>query len=68
MDQTEKIKSGMRHGAAQGRVPTGRPYTVSDAAIRKVLHLGTLEAARRVGLSKSQFIARRRRLETEDMK
>lgn len=59
------IAAGMRRGAAKGRVPTGRPYTVSNDEIRAVIHLGTLEAARMVGLSKAQYIARRRRLEAE---
>jgi DNA invertase Pin-like site-specific DNA recombinase len=66
-DKSEKIKAGMRWGAERGRVQPGRPYTVSDAAIRKVLHLGTSEAARKVGLSKSQYINRRRKLEMEDL-
>jgi len=65
-DKSERIKEGMRRGAALGRVPTGRPYRVSDAAIRRVMHLGTMEAARRVGLSKSQYIIRRRQLEDQD--
>lgn len=64
MSNTKAIIDGMRRGAAKGRVPTGRPYSVSDDAIRAVLHLGTLTAARAVGLSKSQFIVRRRKLET----
>jgi hypothetical protein len=38
---------------------------VSNDEIRAVIHLGTLEAARMVGLSKAQYIARRRRLEAE---
>lgn len=61
----ENIIAGMRRGAAKGRVSTGRSPKVSDAAIRAVLHLGTLAAARKVGLSKSQFINRRRRLEDQ---
>jgi hypothetical protein len=64
---SKNIIAGMRRGAAKGRIPPGRPYTVADAAIRKVMHLGTLEAARRVGLSKSQYINRRRRLEDQNV-
>ena len=62
----QNIIAGMQRGAAKGRVPTGRPYTVTDAEIRAVMHLGTLAAARQVGLSKSQYIARRRKLENQN--
>ena len=54
----------MAKGAAQGRKPGKRK--VSDAAIRKVLHLGTTAAARKVGLTKSWYIKRRAKLEEQD--
>jgi len=61
----DRIREGMARGAAMGRKP-GKRTRVSDKAIRAVIHLGTLEAARRVGLSKSQYITRRRRLEEQN--
>lgn len=58
----KKIKAGLARAAKLGRLP-GAPRRVSDDEIRKVISLGTAEAARRVGLSKAQYIARRRRIE-----
>jgi hypothetical protein len=52
----------MAKAALKGRVP-GRPVTVTDDEIRKAIPLGTAAGARSVGLSKTQFITRRRRLE-----
>ena len=57
-----KTLAGMRKAAAKGRYP-GRPQTVSDAAIRAAIPLGTAKGAARVGLSRTQFIARRRAIE-----
>lgn len=61
---SEKTLAGLRAAALQGRMP-GRPVSVTDEQLRAVIHLRTGEAASRVGLSKHQYIARRRRLETE---
>jgi DNA invertase Pin-like site-specific DNA recombinase len=55
---------GMAKAAQHGRLP-GRPKRVSDEAIRNVMLLGTIEAARLVGLTKAQYIQRRKRLEGE---
>jgi len=55
----------MRKAAARGRVP-GRPLTVSDAEIAAAIPLGTLAGAKKVGLTKAQFIRRRRRLEDKN--
>lgn len=63
-DRKEKTREGMRKAAAKGRRP-GRPLTVSDAAIRRAIPLGTLAGAAKVGLTKAQFIRRRRRLEEQ---
>jgi hypothetical protein len=57
-----RTKAGMAKAAVLGRRP-GRPERVSDAAIIAAIPLGTIKGARRVGLSKGHFIARRRRLE-----
>lgn len=65
----EEILQGVRRAAAKGRVPTGRRQKVTDEAIRAVMrfnHLSTLEQALRVGLSKSRYCARRRRIEDAD--
>lgn len=61
----DRIRKGMAKGAARGRKP-GRRNTVPDKAILAVIRLGTAEAARKVGLSKAQYIVRRRRLEEQD--
>ena len=58
---SQRTIEGQRRAAKEGRFP-GRPMRVSDAQIRRVMHLGTTEAARRVGLSRAQFIARRKRI------
>ena len=60
-----KWREGLRKAAAKGRLP-GRPLTVPDAAILEAIPLGTAAGARKVGLSKTQFIERRRRLEEQD--
>lgn len=57
-----KTLAGMERAAALGRHP-GRPVRVADAKILAAIPLGTAAGARKVGLSKSQFIARRKRLE-----
>lgn len=64
MSHRKKILAGMQKAAEKGRFP-GRPVTVSDAKIRKAIPLGTAAGARAVGLSKSQFLRRRYRLEYE---
>lgn len=62
---SERTRRGLAEAATRGRFP-GRPPRVSDDAIRTVLHLGTAEGSQAVGLSKTQFIARRRRIEEKD--
>lgn len=61
MHRRQTLK-GMAEAAQHGRLP-GRPKRVSDDAIREVIMLATGEAARLVGLTKAQYIERRRRLE-----
>jgi DNA invertase Pin-like site-specific DNA recombinase len=58
---SQRTIEGQRQAAEEGRFP-GRPLRVSDAQICRAMHLGTTEAARRVGLSRAQFIARRKRI------
>ena len=65
MSHRKKTLEGMRKAAARGRVP-GRPLTVSDAEIAAAIPLGTLAGAKKVGLTKAQFIRRRRRLEDKN--
>ena len=61
---SNQVKAGMAAGAAAGR-HAGRPQKVNDDAIKVILALGltTIESARRAGLTKSQFIRRRRLIE-----
>jgi DNA invertase Pin-like site-specific DNA recombinase len=66
MATREQTLEGMRRAAERGRVP-GRPVTVSDAKIRAAIPLGTAAGAKKVGLTKSQFIRRRRKLEIEEV-
>ena len=61
-DRSAATRKGMERARKLGR-QLGRKPKVTDAKILAVLHLGTAEGARKVGLSKSQFIARRRVLE-----
>jgi DNA invertase Pin-like site-specific DNA recombinase len=61
-DRSKQTREGLALAAVKGRKP-GRKPRVPDARIRAVMHLGTVEGARKVGLSKSQFIVRRRRIE-----
>ena len=61
--RSRKTKLGLAQAAAKGRKP-GRPQTVSDEAVRSAIGLGTTAGAAAVGLSKAQFIVRRRRLES----
>ena len=65
MSHREKTLEGMRKAAAKGRRP-GPPQKVSDAEIIAAIPLGTLAGAKAVGLTKNQFIRRRRRLEKQD--
>jgi hypothetical protein len=62
ISRSKAIKEAQARAAERGRV-SGPPFKVSDEQIHKVIHLGTTEAARKVGLSRSQYIARRRRIE-----
>jgi len=64
-NRSDNIKAGLRHAKAHGRLP-GRPVRVSDARIRAVAHLSATIAAAKVGLSRSQFILRRRKIEESD--
>lgn len=59
---SEKIKDGLARAAAMGRKP-GAPKKVSDDQIRAAIPLGTVEGARKVKLSISTFIRRRRAIE-----
>jgi DNA invertase Pin-like site-specific DNA recombinase len=62
-DHSTKIKEGLAAAALEGRRP-GRSHRVSTAAIERVLAtgVGTKEGAMLTGLSKSQFIRRRREI------
>lgn len=61
-ERTERALRGLEAARARGS-RIGAPEKVSDAQIIKAMRLGTMEGARKVGLSKSQFILRRARLE-----
>ena len=63
--KSERVKLGLARASAYGRKP-GPPLKATDAQIRAVPAYGTVDGARRVGLSKSQFIARRRQIEEGD--
>ena len=63
--KSAQTRRGLAEAAKKGRMP-GRKPRISDAKIRAVLHLGTAEGARQAGLSKSQFIARRRQIEKSE--
>ena len=60
-DRSKAIKQGQDNAVQQGR-RSGPRFKVSDAQIRKVMRLGTTEAARKVGLSRAQYIVRRNRI------
>lgn len=59
---SEKIKDGLIKAASKGRKP-GAPKKVSDDQIRAAIPLGTAKGARKVKLSISTFIRRRRQIE-----
>jgi DNA invertase Pin-like site-specific DNA recombinase len=61
-ERSERIKDGMAAAAVGGR-KAGRPRKVDDAMIREAIPLGTTRGAAKVGLCKTQFLARRRKLE-----
>lgn len=61
-DKRAAIQAGMMRAKEMGR-KLGPRFKVSDIAIRRVMHLGTAEAARRAGLSKAWYTERRRRIE-----
>jgi DNA invertase Pin-like site-specific DNA recombinase len=63
--KSEQTRRGLMRAVRLGRKLGPKPK-VSDEAIRKVIHLGTAEAARKVGLSKTQYITRRRRIEEKE--
>ena len=61
-DRSRATLEGLARAAKWGR-KGGAPRRVSDDEIRNVIRLGTAEAARVVGLSRTQYIARRRLIE-----
>ena len=61
-DRSTVIKQGQDYAAQRGR-RSGPQLKVSDAQIREVMHLGTMQAAHKVGLGRAQYIVRRRRLD-----
>ena len=63
--RSKAIKQGQDDAAQRGR-RSGPPVKVSDAVIRAVMHLGSTEAAQKVGLSRAQYIVRRGRLNMTD--
>ncbi len=65
--RSEQTRNGLDRAVKRGR-KLGPPFKVSDAAIRRVMAMGTAEAARKVGLTKAQYIIRRGRLEDQDAK
>ena len=67
VSRSQETKDGLAKAAGRGRFP-GRKPVVTDAEIMVVIHLGTTVAAREVGLSRNQYIVRRRKLEAENGK
>lgn len=63
--RSEATKRGLEEARKFGRI-LGRKPKVSDAEIRAVMHLGTAQGARMVGLTKPQYIARRRRIQERE--
>lgn len=66
-DHKMRVSQGMARGAAKGR-KAGRPRRskVTEAAIRRVIHLGTAEAAAKLRISKAWYIELRRRMEDQN--
>lgn len=64
-DRSEAIRKGMAQSRERGR-RMGRKPKVSDAQIKAVIHMGTTDAAKKVKLSKSRYIARRRAIEERE--
>lgn len=62
---SEKIKAGLARAAIKGRKP-GAPKKVTDDQIRAAIPLGTLAGAKKVKLSVSTFIRRRRAIEESE--
>jgi hypothetical protein len=60
--RSKQTREGLKRAMELGRRP-GRAPRVSDKAILGAIRLGTKAGALKVGLSKSQFIKRRRALE-----
>ncbi len=65
-DHSAKTKQGLERAAALGRVGGRRPK-VSDEDIRAAIPLGTADGARKVGLTISSFIRRRRLIEAANV-
>ena len=61
-NRSELTRKGVARARELGRKP-GPPVQVSDEQIRTVIGLSTKDAAKAVGLSRSQYIRRRRQIE-----
>jgi len=61
-DRSARTKAGLERAEKLGR-KGGAPSKVTDAQIAAAIPLGTSAGAQKVGLSKTQFITRRKRLE-----
>lgn len=64
-DRSERTKAGLEKAAKVGR-KAGPPLKVADWEIKAAIPLGTAAGAAKVGLSRTQFITRRKRLENLD--
>jgi hypothetical protein len=63
--RSEATKQGIARTRMRGR-QLGAPFKATDAEIRAVMHLPTREARKKVGLSKSQYLFRRRAIEEKE--
>lgn len=63
----ENIKKALQEAKARGQ-KLGRPKAVSDARIRRWMHLPTGEAVKKLGISRNQLTRRRAKLESEAQK
>jgi len=61
---SEKIKAGQKRAARLGR-KVGAPPKATDAQIKAAIPLGTAKGAAACGLSRPQFMRRRRIIEEE---
>lgn len=60
--RSQQTREGLAAAVARGRFP-GRMPRVTDDEIRAAMPMGTSAGAKKVGMCRSQFIVRRKRIE-----